>query len=95
VKSVGVMIVANACESPLKKMLDNAGLPKELFNTIYTGKIDENFGYNIKTKVFENLFDNGIIDAKKVVRCAITNAASVACGIITSNCHMIEMLPKK
>ena len=94
-ESIGVMIVANACEAPLRKMLDNAGIDKELFNKIYNGEIDNNFGYNIKTKNFENLFETGIIDAKKVVRCAITNAASVACGIITSNCHMIEMLPKK
>lgn len=35
------------------------------------------YGYNAKTELFSNLVEDGVIDAAKVVRCAIENAASV------------------
>lgn len=91
---IGVLIVADTCQAPLKKMLENACLPVDLFDKIYNGEIDKNAGYNIKTKNFENLFETGVLDAIKVVRCALVSAASVACGVITSKGMAVEMLPR-
>jgi len=36
------------------------------------------------------MIEMGIIDAAKVVRCAVENAASVACTILTCECIMAE-----
>jgi chaperonin GroEL len=43
-----------------------------------------NFGYNAATDVYEDLVAAGVIDPKKVVRCALQNAASVASMLITT-----------
>lgn len=48
------------------------------------GTLPENLGYNAATDVFEDLVESGVIDPAKVVRCALTNAASVASTLLTT-----------
>lgn len=89
----GVEIVAKACDAPLIKMLENAGLEK---STIF-GEIDKqdgNNGYNIKSMKQEDLFEAGVVDPVKVIRCAIQNASSVTGAILTSDYFLIEMPAK-
>ena len=90
---VGQQIVDMACQAPLSRMLMNAGLSKEIINKVAVSK-NENEGYNIKTRQFENLFDAGVLDPTKVIRCALQNAASVAGAVITSHCIVVEV-PRK
>lgn len=91
-ENIGVDLVKKVCEAPLLKMLENAGLDKSMLREVVakTG----NTGYNIKTKAIEDLFENGVIDPAKVIRCALQNAASVACAVITSDYFIVEM-PKQ
>ena len=44
---------------------------------------DFNYGWNARTLSFGNLVDEGILDATKVVRCALENGASVAGSLLT------------
>ena len=58
-------------------------------NRIKKGSFD--FGYNAKTETFENLSESGVIDAAKVVRCAIENAAAVAGIFLTTEILISEV----
>ncbi len=106
---VGVNVVKKALEAPLRQMIKNAGVYQgplvKLWSFLFRIneedsildkiKIEEgNIGYNVKTSTIEDLKATGIIDATKVVRCSIENAASVANTILTSEYFLIEMNDK-
>jgi len=88
----GAALVLMACQAPLKKMLENAGLESAIVVEL-SDKLKEtnDIGYNVKTKQFENLLETGVIDPAKVIRCAIQNAASVATYAITTDYILVEM----
>jgi chaperonin GroEL len=50
-----------------------------------------NFGYNTETDTFEDLVAAGIIDAAKVTRCALQNAASIAGLMLTTEALISEL----
>lgn len=88
----GISLVVSACKAPIFKMLENACLSTDIFVDLFAKmETDNNIGYNIKTQTFENLFETGVIDPAKVIRCAIQNAASVATYAITTDCLVVEM----
>jgi chaperonin GroEL len=85
----GVDIVRKACEEPLRRIAENAGIE----GAIAVQKVKEGkkaFGYNAATDVYEDLMEAGIMDPTKVVRCALQNAASVAGLMITTEAMVIE-----
>lgn len=85
----GQEIVQRALKAPLTQICLNAGVdPKEVINDVTIS--DGTIGYNAQTGKIEDLMESGIIDATKVLRCAITNAASVAGLILTSECMIVE-----
>jgi chaperonin GroEL len=49
------------------------------------------FGYNARTEVFENLISAGVIDPTKVSRVALENAASIGGMILTTDCVLAEI----
>lgn len=91
-ESIGISILKEVCMVPLKKMLDNAGLTKNIACSVF--ETDEiNRGYNIKTKKFVDMIKENILDPTKVVRCALQNAASVSGQVITSDVLLVEQKP--
>lgn len=89
-EKTGVDIIRKSIEAPLRQIVTNAGKNGEL----YAEKVKEakgNFGYNVKTDSIEDLVEVGIIDAVKVIRVALENAASVACMVIISECLVVEV----
>jgi chaperonin GroEL len=52
------------------------------------------FGFNAATLEYEDLIAGGVIDPTKVVRTALTNAASVAALLLTTEALIAEK-PKK
>lgn len=74
----GYEIVLNACLAPIGQICDNAGM----VNVIDVDKRGE--GLNVKTGERVEMIKSGIIDPKKVTRCAIENAASVASTFLTT-----------
>lgn len=85
VLSAGLKVVIKALQRPLHKLASNAGHDNPGY---VVGKImeseDKLLGYNVETEEFENMIKSGIIDPVKVTRCALTNAASVATMLITT-----------
>jgi chaperonin GroEL len=89
-EATGIQIIARAVESPLRTIVENAGLEGSVVVAkVAEGK--ENFGYNAKTDEYVDMLKAGIIDPKKVTRVALENAASVAGMILTTECALVEI----
>lgn len=87
---LGWKLVFDALESPLKQICQNAGIDgsKKLLEV---KKQFGNIGYNVLTNKIEDMVEAGIIDATKALRCALTNAVSVAGMLLTSECSIITI----
>lgn len=89
-ETTGIQIVTRAIEEPLRQIVANAGNEGSVVvSKVKEGKND--FGYNAKKEVFENMFEAGIIDPTKVTRVALENAASVAGMLLTTECVLAEI----
>jgi chaperonin GroEL len=93
-QNVGIGIIRKALESPIRQIVENAGVE----GSIVVGKLrdnkDDNFGFNAQTEEYVDLIKAGIIDPVKVVRTALQDAASVAGLIITTEATIAEA-PKR
>jgi len=92
----GVNIIKKACETPIRQIATNAGLDGAvvLHKVLDAGHDKTSFGFNALTEQYEDLQKAGVIDPKKVVRCALEYAASVASLMLTTE-TMIADAPKK
>jgi chaperonin GroEL len=89
-EATGIQIVSRAVESPLRTIVENAGLE----GSVVVAKVSEgkdNYGYNAKTDEYVDMLKAGIIDPKKVTRVALENAASVAGMILTTECALVDI----
>ena len=91
-EKTGIDIIYKAVESPLRTIVENAGLE----GSVIIAKVDDcknniNYGYNAKTDEYVDMLEQGIIDPKKVTRTALENAASVASMILTTECALIPI----
>ena len=88
-ETTGIAIVRRALEEPLRIIAQNAGQDGSVVaQKVKEGKDD--FGYNARTEVYENLLAAGVIDPTKVARVALENAASIAGMILTTDCILVE-----
>ena len=86
-------IVRKALEAPARQIADNAGASGEVVvNAVRNLPIGE--GYDALKGEYGNLFDRGIVDAAKVTRSALQNAASIAAMVLTTE-TLITDLPAK
>jgi len=84
-ETTGISIVTRALEEPLRQIVENAGLEGSVIvQKVKEGKDD--FGFNARTEVYENLYQAGVIDPTKVARVALENAASIASMLLTTEC---------
>jgi len=89
-ETTGISIITRAIEEPLRQIIFNAGGEGAVVvNKVREGKDD--FGYNARTEVFENLIAAGVIDPTKVVRVALENAASIAGMLLTTECVISDI----
>jgi chaperonin GroEL len=88
-ETTGVAIIRRALEEPLRQIVENAGLEGSVVvNRVKEGV--EDFGFNARTEVYENLYEAGVIDPTKVARVALENAASIAGMLLTTECVLVE-----
>jgi len=86
---LGVEIIKEAVQAPLRQMALNAGRsPDIICNTVLN--LEGNIGYNFLTDEVEDLMEAGVIDPVKVTTTALQNAASVSGTLLTTNCAVIE-----
>lgn len=79
-EAIGAKIVASACEAPLKQIVFNAG-HDGLVVLAEVRNASPNFGFNAMSEKIEDLVAAGVVDPAKVIKNALTYAASVA-GIV-------------
>ena len=90
----GANIIKRACEEPIRQIATNAGLDGAIVvNNILLEK-SASYGYNAYSDEYTDLLKDGVMDPVKVVRCALTNAASVSSLMLTTE-TMIADAPKK
>ena len=88
-ENTGIAIVKRAIEEPLRQIVANAGGEGAVIvQKVKEGKDD--FGYNARTEVYENLYEAGVIDPTKVARIAIENASSIAAMLLTTACVIAD-----
>jgi chaperonin GroEL len=92
-EQVGVDIVRKALEAPARQIADNAGAPGEVVvSKVRTMKSGE--GYDALKGEYGDMFKKGIVDAAKVTRSALQNAASIAAMVLTTE-TLITDIPEK
>ena len=77
--NIGEKILYNAIKSPYYTILDNAGIE-------YVEPEKEGDGLNVVTGNMVQMIKAGIIDPLLVTKSALTNAASVATTILSTDC---------
>jgi chaperonin GroEL len=89
-EGVGYDIVAAALRSPARQIAQNAGEDGDIVVEEILSK-KGNYGFNASTGQYEDLVKAGILDPALVVRMALTNAASVAGVMLTTNVLVSEI----
>ncbi len=89
-QKTGIEIIRRAVEEPLRMIVANTGTVDGavVLQKVKEGKDD--FGFNARTEVFENLIAAGVVDPTKVTRTALENAASVASLLLTTEAVISE-----
>jgi len=94
---VGMRIVQNALQYPLKKIAENAGFNPD----VIVGKVLENidgdnksYGFNAENGMFEDMFEAGIVDSAKVAKETLRNSASIAGMMLVTECSIADV-PEK
>lgn len=86
----GKQLVREALSTPLFQICENAGVNADKIYTQVKQEIG-NIGYNALTDNMVDMVEDGIIDSTKALRCALTNAVSVAGMVLTSECSIITV----
>ncbi|MGE3590305.1 MAG: chaperonin GroEL [Ilumatobacteraceae bacterium] len=82
-EATGARMVAKSLESPIKQIAENAGMEGGVVVERVKG-LSGSEGLNAATGDYEDLVKLGIIDAAKVTRSALQNAASIAALFLTT-----------
>ncbi|HXV24055.1 MAG TPA: chaperonin GroEL, partial [Alphaproteobacteria bacterium] len=92
---VGIDIVRRALRTPVRQIVENAGVD----GSIVVGKLTEqrngNWGFDAQRGEYVDMVKAGIIDPTKVVRTALQDAASIASLLITTEAMVAERPEKK
>ncbi len=94
-EATGARIVARAVEEPLKQIAVNAGLEGGVVVERVRGLKTPSEGLNAATNEYGDLFKDGVIDAAKVTRSALQNAASIAALFLTTEAVIVDKPEEK
>ena len=88
-ENTGVRIVRRALEEPMRQIADNAGHEGAVVVAEVASK-EGAYGFNAQSEEYGDLVSMGVIDPTKVVRTAISNAASIATLLLTTDALVAE-----
>ncbi|CAN5809950.1 chaperonin GroEL [soil metagenome] len=92
-EAIGVTILRRALEAPVRQIAENAGQEGSVIVSAVKGlKLGE--GYDALRGEYGEMFEKGIVDAAKVTRSALQNAASIA-GMVLTTETLVTDLPEK
>jgi chaperonin GroEL len=94
-EQTGVKILGTALEMPMRKIAENAGndgaVILESVRRMQNEKDNKNIGYNVMSSEFVDMVEAGIIDPAKVTKGALSNAASIAAMILSTEALVTEL----
>ena len=93
-EQVGVDIVRRALEAPARQIAENAGARGDVVIEAIL-KAKRGTGFDAATDTIVDMFEKGIVDAAKVTRSALQNAASVAAMVLTTEAVVSDIPEKK
>ncbi len=92
---IGVRVVRNALEIPMRKIAENAGkdgsVIVEHVRQAQAKEKNTRIGYDVLTEEFGDMVKCGVIDPAKVTRGALENAASIAAMILTTEALITDI----
>jgi chaperonin GroEL len=88
-EATGVRIVRDALAAPLHWIAANAGFEGAVVVNKVRG-LDWGHGFNAAKLTYGSLVDAGVVDPVKVTRSAVTNAASIARMVLTTESSVVE-----
>ena len=88
-ETTGVRIVRRALEEPMRQIADNAGHEGAVIVAEVASK-EGAYGFNAQSEEYGDLVSMGVIDPTKVVRTALSNAASIATLLLTTDALVAE-----
>jgi chaperonin GroEL len=92
---IGVGIVREALEVPMRKIAANAGKDGSvILENVRRQQVeakDNKLGYNVLTEEYGDMVKAGVIDPAKVTRGALENAASIAAMILTTEALITDI----
>ncbi len=94
-ESTGARLVARAVEAPLTQIAVNAGLEGGVVVERVRNLDTATAGLNAATGEYEDLLKAGVIDAAKVTRSALQNAASIAALFLTTEAVIVDKPEEK
>jgi chaperonin GroEL len=89
----GINIVLRALESPIRQIVENAGVEGSIVVSKVLESKSDSYGFDAQAEEYKDLVTAGIIDPTKVMRTALQHAASVA-GLLVTTEAMIADHPK-
>jgi chaperonin GroEL len=89
-EATGARIVLRSLEEPVKQIAVNAGLEGGVVVEKVRGLKKPSEGLNAETGEYEDLVKAGVIDAAKVTRSALQNAASIAALFLTTEAVIVD-----
>merc|ERR1719284_2029649 len=89
-QQVGVDAIRAAIKQPCMQIAQNAGAESGVVVQTLLKDDDCSLGFNAATGEYVNMIDAGIIDPTKVVRAALTDAASVASLMTTTEALIVD-----
>lgn len=90
----GARIIARSLSSPLRQIVENAGLEGAIILQ-NVEKLPETHGYNALTDEYVDMIKAGILDPTKVARLALEHAASIAGMLLTTEAIVTEIPQEK
>jgi len=91
-EKIGIDIVLHSLEAPIRQIAENGGIDGAVVADEVADK-PLNMGYDANKGEYVDMFKAGIIDPVKVVRVALTNAASIA-GLMLTTQALVTNLDK-
>jgi len=93
-EAVGLAILRRALEYPIRQIADNAGAHGEVVVEKVKG-LKPGHGFDALKGEYGDMFAKGIVDAAKVTRSALQNAASIAALVLTTEALITDLPEKK
>ena len=89
-EKVGFKIVRRALEEPIRQIAENAGLDGAVIAEKAKNE-KKGVGFDARHGEWKNMLEAGIIDPAKVTCSALTNAASIAGTLLTTECAITDI----